>query len=209
MDERIDIERVLVFIRQHGRYRFNYKAMYSNAIYINKVQDKHWLVKNRRIIYHLTVGAPPSSTCSSISSMSICSSGDVGFFLLRLPSCVLECLDRWSERMNRLPHSGHAKRFSPVCVRRWRCSSSERVNDLPQKSHWQLNGRSPACHRRCAFKCDVLPYTLPQPATWHTCCFFLWPNTWPVPESWNSKINWLPFNNFGAQFNNQWKSIYL
>ena len=28
--------------------------------------------------------------------------------------CVLTCLARWSLRMKRLPHSGQAKRFSPV-----------------------------------------------------------------------------------------------
>ena len=32
---------------------------------------------------------------------------------------VLTCLDRWSERMNRLLQMGQAKRFSPVCVLRW------------------------------------------------------------------------------------------
>ncbi len=72
-------------------------------------------------------------------------------------SWVFECFDKWSERIKRLPHFGHAKRFSPVCVRKWRCNSSERVNALPQKSQWQRNGRSPACQRRWAFKCDVLP----------------------------------------------------
>ncbi len=30
--------------------------------------------------------------------------------------------------MKRLLQIGQAKRFSPVCVRRWRCSSSDRVN---------------------------------------------------------------------------------
>ncbi len=72
-------------------------------------------------------------------------------------SWVFECFDKWSERIKRLPHFGHAKRFSPVCVRIWRCNSSERVNALPQKSQLQRNGRSPACQRRWAFKCDVLP----------------------------------------------------
>lgn len=87
------------------------------------------------------------------------------------PSWVLMCLDRWSERMNLLPHSVQANRFSPVCVRRWRCSSSERVKLLPQKSQLQTKGRSPACQRRWAFRWDVFPYTLPQPLTWQTCCF--------------------------------------
>ena len=65
--------------------------------------------------------------------------------------CVLTCFDRWSERMKRLLHTGQAKRFSPVWVRRWRCNSSERVKRLPQKSQLQTNGRSPVCQRRWAF----------------------------------------------------------
>lgn len=60
--------------------------------------------------------------------------------------CVLTCLARWSLRMKRLLHTGHANRFSPVCVRRWRCSSSLRVNRFPQKSQLHTNGRSPVCH---------------------------------------------------------------
>ena len=40
------------------------------------------------------------------------------------------------------------KRLSPVCVRRWRCSSSDRVKRLPQKSQLQTKGRSPVCQRR-------------------------------------------------------------
>lgn len=65
-----------------------------------------------------------------------------GFPLL----CVLTCLARWSDRMNRLLQVGHEKRFSPVWVRRWRCNSSDRVNRLPQNSQLQMNGRSPVCH---------------------------------------------------------------
>ena len=83
--------------------------------------------------------------------------------------CVLTCLLRWSLRMNRLPHAGQENRFSPVCVRKWRCSSSERVKLLPQYSQLQTNGRSPACQRRCAFRCEVLPYIFRQPGTWQMC----------------------------------------
>lgn len=57
--------------------------------------------------------------------------------------CVRMCLLRWSLRMNFLLHSGHWNLFSPVCVRRCRCSSSDRVKRLPQNTHEQTNGRSP------------------------------------------------------------------
>lgn len=42
---------------------------------------------------------------------------------------------------------------------------------FPQNSQLQRKGLSPECHRRCARKCEVLPYTLLHPAMWHTCCF--------------------------------------
>lgn len=67
--------------------------------------------------------------------------GELTIFLCL--ECVRMCLFKWSLLMNFLLHSGHWKRFSPVCVRRCRCSSSERVNRLPQCTHAQTNGRSP------------------------------------------------------------------
>jgi hypothetical protein len=98
---------------------------------------------------------PPASSDWLFSSESLHDSELP--FLLPLPLCVLTCFARWSERMKRLLHTGQAKRFSPVWVLRWRWSSSERVNRLPQKSQLQTNGLSPVCHRRCALRCDVLP----------------------------------------------------
>lgn len=66
---------------------------------------------------------------------------------------------------------------APVCVLRCLCSSSLRVNLLPQNIQLQTKGRSPECQRRCARRCDVFPYTFPQPTMWQMCCFFL-----PVPD---------------------------
>merc|ERR1719458_2256051 len=79
---------------------------------------------------------------------------------------VFVCLARWSDRMNLLLQRGQANRFSPVWVLRCRCSSSDLVKRLPQKSQLQTKGRSPVCHRRCAFRWLVLPYTLPHPGMW-------------------------------------------
>lgn len=45
--------------------------------------------------------------------------------------------------MKRRSHTGHANFFSPVCVRLWRESSSERANFLSQSSQLQLKGFSP------------------------------------------------------------------
>lgn len=53
------------------------------------------------------------------------------------------CLVRWSLRMNRRSHTGHTNFFSPVCVRRWRESSSDRANLLSHPSQLQLKGFSP------------------------------------------------------------------
>ena len=85
--------------------------------------------------------------------------------------CVLTCFDRWSLLIKRLLQIGHAKRFSPVCVRKCLCNSSERVKRLPQNNQLQTNGRSPVCHLRWAFKCDVFPYTLPHPGIWQLWMF--------------------------------------
>ena len=92
--------------------------------------------------------------------------------LLVLPVWVLTCLLRWSLRINLLLHVGQANRFSPVCVRRWRCNSSDRVNRFPQNNQLQTKGRSPVCHLRWAFRWDVFPYTLPHPGMWQLWVFF-------------------------------------
>lgn len=68
------------------------------------------------------------------------------------------------------------KRFlikSKNYIRRCLCNSSDRVNLLPQNTQLQTKGRSPVCHRKCARRWEVFPYTLLQPATWQMCCFFL------------------------------------
>uniref|UniRef100_A0A8I3P0P9 MYG1 exonuclease n=1 Tax=Canis lupus familiaris TaxID=9615 RepID=A0A8I3P0P9_CANLF len=83
------------------------------------------------------------------------------------------CLLRWSLRVKRLEHSRQVNFFSRVCVRTWRSSSSERVKRLPQKSQLHTKGRSPVCQRRCAFRCEALPYTLPQPGMWQLWMGFL------------------------------------
>lgn len=65
-----------------------------------------------------------------------------------------------------------AKKGAPVCVLLCLCSSSLRVNLFPQNIQLQTKGLSPECQRRCARRCDVFPYTFPQPAMWQMCCFF-------------------------------------
>ena len=75
---------------------------------------------------------------------------------------ALACLARWSLLVNFLSHCGQENFFSPVWVLRWRCSSSDLVNLLPQNNQLQMNGRSPVCQRRWAFKWDDLLYTYVQ-----------------------------------------------
>lgn len=53
------------------------------------------------------------------------------------------CFVKWSLLMNRRSHIGQANFFSPVCVLRWRDSSSDRANLLSQPFQLQLNGFSP------------------------------------------------------------------
>lgn len=59
------------------------------------------------------------------------------------PTCLRACLVRWSLRMKHLSQSGHVNRFSPVCVRKCRVSSSDRENFFaqPDQVHWK--GLSP------------------------------------------------------------------
>ena len=54
------------------------------------------------------------------------------------------CLVRWSERMKRRWQMGQPNFFSPVCVRLWRDSSSEREKRRSQPSQMHTNGFSPA-----------------------------------------------------------------
>ena len=111
------------------------------------------------------------STFSSNPASLVAANPEDPFF-----AWVFMCFLRWSDLVNRFPHSLQANLFSPVCVLRWRCSSSDLVKDLLQNTQPHVKGRSPACHLRCAFKCDVLPYTFSQPGTWHKCCLFLPPS---------------------------------
>lgn len=62
------------------------------------------------------------------------------------------CLLRWSLRMKRLSQSGQRKRFSPVCVRVCRASSSERANFFSQSGQVQGNGLSPGIQQERAVR---------------------------------------------------------
>ena len=79
------------------------------------------------------------------------------------------CKARWSEREKALSHSLQWKGLSPVCLRLWRVSSSDRANRQPQSSHSQMYGFSPVCVRRWAFRCEDLVYVLPQPGCSQVC----------------------------------------
>ena len=72
-----------------------------------------------------------------------------------------------------LVHYYLSRSCSPVCVRLCLCNSSERVKRFPQNDQVHMKGLSPVCQRKCARRCEVLPYTLPQPCMWQMCCFFL------------------------------------
>lgn len=57
--------------------------------------------------------------------------------------CLLACLVKWSDLINRLPQRGQANRFSPVWVRLCLASSSDLAKRLSQFSQVQGNGFSP------------------------------------------------------------------
>lgn len=112
-------------------------------------------------------GSSFTFAAASISESLVESNPFLAMALRALFSCVLRCLAKWSLRMKRLLHTEQVKRFSPVCVRKCRCNSSERVKRFRQCGQPQTNGLSPVCHRKCAFKWLVLPYTLLQDFMWH------------------------------------------
>ena len=57
--------------------------------------------------------------------------------------CLLACLVKWSDLINRRPQRGQAKRFSPVWVRLCLANSSDLAKRLSQFSQVQGNGFSP------------------------------------------------------------------
>lgn len=54
------------------------------------------------------------------------------------------CSDRWSDRENERWHRWQRNGFCPVCLRKWRVSSSDRANFQVQPSHVHWYGFSPA-----------------------------------------------------------------
>lgn len=120
------------------------------------------------------------------------------------------CLVRWSLRMNLLSHTGHTNFFSPVCVRRWRESSSDRANLLSQPSQLQLKGFSPkrrkqeseesANESHCSHKSfklclrhnnalTLFPSRLPRPrnVSQTRCNTHLWSHFVPHPHEYPTK----------------------
>lgn len=100
-----------------------------------------------------------ATTCPMISGRT--GAEDLGLL------CVRVCFERWSERINLFEHWVQTNFFSPVCVRRWRCNSSDRVNLLVHMFQSQTNGLFPSCPRRWALRCEVLPYVFEQ--MWQIC----------------------------------------
>ena len=54
--------------------------------------------------------------------------------------------------------------MTPECERWCLASSSDLEKRRLQLGQVQAKGFSPVCRRRCAFRCDDLAYSLPQPA---------------------------------------------
>lgn len=67
-----------------------------------------------------------------------------------------------------------------MCVRACRCSSSLRVNRLPQKTQLHTKGLSPVCNLTCALRSDVFRKVFSHPGTWQMCFLFpTSPGLWP------------------------------
>lgn len=58
------------------------------------------------------------------------------------------CSARWSEREKHFSQWLHLKGFEPVCLRKWRVSSSERAKLQVQSGQVQMYGFSPVVYGR-------------------------------------------------------------
>ncbi len=65
------------------------------------------------------------------------------------PRWVRMCAERWSLRRKQRRHTVQGYGRSPVCLRMWRVSSSERAKLHSQSSHVHTKGRSPERLRTC------------------------------------------------------------
>jgi hypothetical protein len=75
---------------------------------------------------------------------------------------------RWSLRINFLLQTGQVKFFSPVWVRVWRASSSERAKRFPHAGQTQGNGRSPEkkkIEQSCSMHLTIHSSYTPVPVT--------------------------------------------
>lgn len=77
---------------------------------------------------------------------------------------------RWSDRVNFFWHTAQVNRFSPVCVRMCRASSSDLANLLSHSGHVHPNGRSPFKWQQqqqnfdmSSFSCQFKPKTYTYP----------------------------------------------
>lgn len=117
--------------------------------------------------------SPTVFKCNLIFYMEIHRVGQMLLFLTWLPLCRAHINTfYWCFPDVQTLREIKKKKRAPVCVLLCLCSSSLRVNLFPQNIQLQTKGRSPECQRRCARRCDVFPYTFPQPAMWQMCCFF-------------------------------------
>ena len=156
------MEWILPIRRRNHRLTPPDNIVESNTVYhttlVNRRDQNCWL--NVLLIYStfMSIFSPMSVTSTFTFSSFVLSSSFIGsastFFWFW---CVFMCFDRWSLLVNRFPHSVQQNRFSPVCVLRWRWSSSDLVKLLLQNNQLQTNGLSPLCQRKCAFKCEVFP----------------------------------------------------
>lgn len=105
---------------------------------------------------------PERNTCMSFSSFL--SSVVVAALLHAAPTAIKDLImdralrwaERWSLRAKDREQTSHTYGREPVCLRRWRVSSSERAKRQSQPGQVQWKGRSPVWVRAWALRCDDL-----------------------------------------------------
>lgn len=110
-----------------------------------KHRSEKILYGQRQQVFHIPAGlwSPESEEDMDMEQRRLLAALEPCNMLGWKPTCRRACLVKWSLLMKHFSHSGQLKRFSPVCVRQWRVSSSDRENFLLHSGQVHLKGRSP------------------------------------------------------------------
>lgn len=109
------------------------------------------------------------------------------------------CSNKWSDRLNDRVQSLHRNGLMPVCLRKWRVSSSDRANRHWQPFQWQAYGFSPNCKEKTTkirkmFEKNNWLKTHPEMTMWIPTCV----RSLMCFEMWTFRINFIASNGIAS-----------